>query len=198
MAREERDATTAKNKADAARKVADAAEAAAVAEAEADVTYGGIEVVVAKKNKKTAKAGGKLNMLRAELSAVQAQQKLSKEKAKKRAAAADAAAEDGDGGDSGGEGPLQAAGMIEQDGAAWTDVIRTAAGESVRDDPDRLRKAIKRREKQKEKSAKAWKKRGKVLEKGTMARQIERLKNLKGKRTRGKAGAKENPAGGKK
>jgi len=39
----------------------------------------------------------------------------------------------------------------------WTDVVKEVSGEKVIQDPKRLKKAIKRREKAKEKSATAWK-----------------------------------------
>ena len=51
-------------------------------------------------------------------------------------------------------------GALEAQALKWKDTLKEAAGSMVKDDPTKLRKALKRREQQKNKSAKTW---GKIL-----------------------------------
>ena len=68
----------------------------------------------------------------------------------------------------------------------WETAINKAEGKKVRDDPKRLRKALKRKEKDKKKSQAKWKDRKEALEEEMREKQERRNQNLKGKRTRGR------------
>ena len=68
----------------------------------------------------------------------------------------------------------------------WETAINKAEGKKVRDDPKRLRKALKRKEKEKKKSQAKWKDRKEALEEEMREKQERRAQNLKGKRTRGR------------
>lgn len=60
----------------------------------------------------------------------------------------------------------------------WRSAIDKASGAKVKDDPELLAKAIKRREKKKEKSKKAWEERVKGVEERKQQAQEKRKKNL--------------------
>merc|ERR1712100_480148 len=71
----------------------------------------------------------------------------------------------------------------------WGDAIKEASGERVKDDPAKLRKALKRREAKKKKSAKAWKSRMDNTKEKMDERQKIRSHNLNKRKLGGSAGA---------
>eukprot|EP00980_Cylindrotheca_fusiformis_P013341 scaffold3399_cov117-Cylindrotheca_fusiformis.AAC.11 len=71
----------------------------------------------------------------------------------------------------------------------WGDTIKEAAGERVKDDPAKLRKALKRRDAKKKKSAKAWKSRMEQTKDKMDDRQRIRNHNLSKRKLGGSAGA---------
>jgi hypothetical protein len=71
----------------------------------------------------------------------------------------------------------------------WGDVIKEASGERVKDDPAKLKKALKQRAAQKTKSAKAWKTRMDQTQQKMDDRQKIRSHNLKQRVEGGKVGA---------
>jgi hypothetical protein len=60
----------------------------------------------------------------------------------------------------------------------WGDAIKEATGERVKDDPAKLKKALKRQAAKKTKSAKAWKSRTETIKQNTDQRQKIRQHNL--------------------
>ena len=88
----------------------------------------------------------------------------------------------------------------------WGDLIKEASGERVKDDPAKLKKAIKRKEAQKKKSTKAWKSRMVQTKQKMDERQKIRSHNLDKRKLGGSAGAnlskkkivEQEEAGGKK
>jgi len=68
----------------------------------------------------------------------------------------------------------------------WDVMVRRAEGDKVRDDPKRLKKAIKRKERSKRKSTAEWRERTEALREEMSERQETRNRNLQGKRTRGR------------
>lgn len=85
----------------------------------------------------------------------------------------------------------------------WGDAIRVAGGEELKDNPAALKKTIKRKEKDKAKSAKEWDKRLAGQKKDQSARQSKREENLNKKKQGGlvadsaAAGDGAEAAGGK-
>jgi len=61
---------------------------------------------------------------------------------------------------------------------AWTDALKSASGEKVSHDTTRLRKAIKRREKQKQKSTEEWRDRKESIEEKKNAKADKREANI--------------------
>lgn len=84
----------------------------------------------------------------------------------------------------------------------WFNASKRAHGERVRDDTSLLKKALKRKEKQKSKSEREWKEREQAVVKGKEVRQKKREANLakrrdeKGKSKKG--GAKKKPGKGRR
>ena len=60
----------------------------------------------------------------------------------------------------------------------WMSALKKAEGMKVRDDPEKLKKALKRKEKKKEKSKKAWSERKEAVEKKQKEKQEKRTQNL--------------------
>jgi hypothetical protein len=73
----------------------------------------------------------------------------------------------------------------------WGRALQKADGEKLKDDPALLRKALKRQERAKKKSSKAWKDRVKTVAKSMKERQEKRTQNLKERMTKGKNRAKK-------
>lgn len=71
----------------------------------------------------------------------------------------------------------------------WGDTIKEATGERVKDDPAKLRKALKRRDAKKKKSSKAWKSRMDQTKEKMDERQKIRNHNLSKRKLGGAAGA---------
>ena len=71
----------------------------------------------------------------------------------------------------------------------WGDTMKEASGERVRDDPAMIKKAMKRKAKQKDKSAKAWEARNTQVEESGMERQKIRAHNLEKRKVGGAIGA---------
>lgn len=71
----------------------------------------------------------------------------------------------------------------------WGDTIKEAAGERIKDDPAKLRKALKKRDAKKKKSAKAWKSRMEQTKEKMDDRQKVRNHNLSKRKLGGSAGA---------
>lgn len=71
----------------------------------------------------------------------------------------------------------------------WSDALQEAGGNRVKDDPAKLRKALKRKEAQKKKSAKAWKSRLEQTKQKMDDRQRIRSHNLDKRKLGGSAGA---------
>lgn len=97
--------------------------------------------------------------------------------------------------------PEQRADIAEKD--LWLNAKKRAHGERVRDDTSLLKKALKRKEKQKGKSERAWKEREEGVVKGKEMKQKKREANLaKRREEKGgggkKAGGKKGGGGGKK
>ena len=65
-----------------------------------------------------------------------------------------------------------------EDKEAWLTARRRAEGEKVRDDESLLKKAVKRKERQKSKSEKAWEERSQGVHKAQAAKQKKREENL--------------------
>jgi hypothetical protein len=82
----------------------------------------------------------------------------------------------------------------------WLNARKRAHGERVRDDTSLLKKALKRKDKQKSKSEEQWKEREEAVVKGKEMRQKKREGNLqKRKEEKGSKGKKKGPTkGGKK
>jgi hypothetical protein len=72
---------------------------------------------------------------------------------------------------------------------AWGDTIKEASGSRVKDDPAKLRKALKRKEVKKQKSAKAWKARTEQTQQKMDERQKIRNHNLQSRKQGGATGA---------
>ncbi|KAJ9667902.1 hypothetical protein H2201_002088 [Coniosporium apollinis] len=81
----------------------------------------------------------------------------------------------------------------------WLNAKKRAHGERVRDDTSLLKKTLKRKEKQKEKSEKAWGERIEGVKKGQEIRQKKREENLKKRKeekgSKGKKGKGKKPKG---
>jgi hypothetical protein len=71
----------------------------------------------------------------------------------------------------------------------WGDTIKEAAGDRIKDDPAKLRKALKKRDVKKKKSAKAWKSRMDQTKEKMDGRQKIRNHNLTARKLGGSAGA---------
>lgn len=71
----------------------------------------------------------------------------------------------------------------------WDDAMRVAGGENVKDNPAALKKMIKRREKDKAKSASQWKDRSAGVKKEQAVKQTKREENLKKRKSKGVASA---------
>lgn len=71
----------------------------------------------------------------------------------------------------------------------WKDALKEASGERVKDDPVKLRKALKRKMAKKEKSAKAWKSRMEQTKQKMDDRQKIRAHNLDMRKKGGQVGA---------
>ena len=87
----------------------------------------------------------------------------------------------------------------------WLHARQRAQGERVKDDTSLLKKALKRKEKQKNKSEKQWQEREQAVVKGKEAKQRKREANLQkrkeekgGKGKKGKGGKSAGGAGKKK
>mmetsp|Transcript_14359 Transcript_14359/g.40860 ORF Transcript_14359/g.40860 Transcript_14359/m.40860 type:complete len:448 (-) Transcript_14359:151-1494(-) len=74
-------------------------------------------------------------------------------------------------------------------GMAWGDAFHEVSGDRVKDDPAKIKKALKRKSVQKAKSAKAWKTRREQTKEKMDERQKIRNHNLKKRTTGGQAGA---------
>lgn len=61
---------------------------------------------------------------------------------------------------------------------AWTDALKSASGEKIALDPGRLKKAIKRREKQKERSSEEWRDRKESIEENKNMKAEKREANI--------------------
>ncbi|KAL7300814.1 hypothetical protein TKK_0006379 [Trichogramma kaykai] len=61
---------------------------------------------------------------------------------------------------------------------AWQSALAKASGEKVKDDPELLKKTIKRKEHQKKSSAKKWEARKEAVERGIQQRQDTRKENI--------------------
>jgi hypothetical protein len=82
---------------------------------------------------------------------------------------------------------------------SWLNARKKAQGERIRDDTSLLKKALKRKEKQKGKSEKAWKEREENVVKGREMKQKKREANLaKRKEEKGGKGKKKGAMKGKK
>lgn len=79
----------------------------------------------------------------------------------------------------------------------WLNAKKRAHGERVRDDTSLLKKALKRKEKQKSKSEKEWKDREQAVVKGKEAKQKKREANLQKRREEKGQKGKKKPSGGK-
>jgi len=66
--------------------------------------------------------------------------------------------------------------------AAWQKALARAEGQKVRDDPELLKKSIKKQEKKKQKSTKDWDERNEKVEKKAKERQEKRQRNIKTKK----------------
>lgn len=71
----------------------------------------------------------------------------------------------------------------------WSDALKEASGERIKDDPNKLRKALKHKVAKKEKSAKAWKSRMETTKQKLDERQKIRTHNLEKRKAGGSAGA---------
>lgn len=71
----------------------------------------------------------------------------------------------------------------------WGDTFKEATGQRVRDDPAKIKRAMKRKAKEKEKSTKAWKARQKQTDAASKERQKIRSHNLNQRKKGGEAGA---------
>ncbi|KAF2174000.1 hypothetical protein M409DRAFT_48897 [Zasmidium cellare ATCC 36951] len=81
----------------------------------------------------------------------------------------------------------------------WLNAKKRAHGERVRDDTSLLKKALKRKEKQKTKSEKEWNERKEAVVKGKEAKQKKRETNLQKRREeKGQKGKKKSQGKGKK
>lgn len=78
----------------------------------------------------------------------------------------------------------------------WLNAKKRAHGERVRDDTSLLKKALKRKEKQKDKSEKAWKEREDTVVKGKEMKQKKRETNLQKRKEEKGAKGKKKPSGG--
>ncbi|KOC65996.1 Surfeit locus protein 6 like protein [Habropoda laboriosa] len=65
---------------------------------------------------------------------------------------------------------------------AWKSVLAKAGGDKVKDDPDLLKRTLKRKEQQKKKSAKKWETRLGNVQKGILERQKKRQDNIMAKK----------------
>eukprot|EP00596_Hydrurales_sp_CCMP1899_P007184 CAMPEP_0119048516 /NCGR_PEP_ID=MMETSP1177-20130426/59340_1 /TAXON_ID=2985 /ORGANISM="Ochromonas sp, Strain CCMP1899" /LENGTH=376 /DNA_ID=CAMNT_0007024511 /DNA_START=67 /DNA_END=1197 /DNA_ORIENTATION=+ len=81
-------------------------------------------------------------------------------------------------------------GAVRLKSEQWTDVIKSAGGEKTINDTTKLRKAIKKREVQKQKSAREWKGRTDTVENESKARIAKREENISVKKL-GKAPKEE-------
>ena len=85
--------------------------------------------------------------------------------------------------------PLKRAEIADKD--MWLNAKKRAHGERVRDDTSLLRKALKRKEKAKEKSEREWKDREEAVIKGKEAKQKKRESNLAKRKEEKGGGAKK-------
>lgn len=72
---------------------------------------------------------------------------------------------------------------------AWSDALKEASGDRIKDDPNKLRKALKRKVAKKEKSTKAWKSRLEQTKQAKDERQKIRTHNLDKRKLGGTAAA---------
>lgn len=80
----------------------------------------------------------------------------------------------------------------------WLNAKKHAHGERVRDDTNLLKKALKRKEKQKNKSEKQWQEREEAIVKGKEAKQKRREANLKKRKEEKNTKGKKKPSAGSK
>ena len=71
----------------------------------------------------------------------------------------------------------------------WSDTLKEADGQRIKDDPNKLKKAIKRKAAKKAKSQKAWQSRTAQVDKKLQDRQKIRQHNLQARKQGGQAGA---------
>jgi hypothetical protein len=71
----------------------------------------------------------------------------------------------------------------------WADAIQEASGNRVKDDPAKIKKALKQKAAKKQKSQKAWKSRMEQVQKAQDDRQRQRTQNLQARKLKGRRAA---------